>query len=346
MAAGKHLDAVGGQARRHAVDDGDHDAGHRRDRRRDRPGHREHALDGNAERLRHLLVERGGAHRKAVFRGAEEPGHADHHRDRHHEAHDIDGLDLQAEQADRLALEHARERLRVDAEDPFQRGLEHGGQADRHHDDGDDRLADHRPQDQDLDRDAEDEHEHQRHRHADPERHLVFGEQRPAHPGADQQQFALREIDDLRRLVDQHERHRDHAIERADHEAVDEELDQECGVHSAASASRGLAREVDHLQRGADALGGAVLEADHGVDGNAGVAAIDRVDDPGIFLVDDAAADLSGAGQFAVVGVELLVEQQESRDALRRRQRGVDRSRPPSAPARRLRGARRGRCRS
>ena len=51
----------------------------------------------------------------------------------------------------------------------------------------------------------------------------------PAHPGADQQQFALREVHDLRRLVDQHERHRDHAIERADHEAVDEELDEELG---------------------------------------------------------------------------------------------------------------------
>ena len=60
---------------------------------------------------------------------------------------------------------------------------------------------------------------------------LIFGEQRPAHPGADQQQFALREVDDLGRLVDQHERHRDHAIERADHEAVDQKLDQEREVH-------------------------------------------------------------------------------------------------------------------
>ena len=57
-------------------------------------------------------------------------------------------------------------------------------------------------------------------------------EQRPAHPGADQQQFALREVHDLRGLVDQHERHRDHAIERADHEAVDQKLDQELGVHA------------------------------------------------------------------------------------------------------------------
>ena len=75
--------------------------------------------------------------------------------------------------------------------------------------------------------------------------------------------------------------------------------------------------EIDHAERGADALGGAVLEADHGVDGNVALAAIDRVDDVGVFLVDDAAADFSGAGQFAVVGVEFLVEQQEAGNALR-----------------------------
>ena len=91
------------------------------------------------------------------------------------------------------------------------------------------------------------------------------------------------------------------------------------------SSQRRMACEIDHFQRGADALGGAVLEADHGVHGDIGVAPVDRIDNPGIFLVDDAAADLSGAGQFAVVGVEFLVEQQEFGDALRRRQRGVDR---------------------
>ncbi len=88
---------------------------------------------------------------------------------------------------------------------------------------------------------------------------------------------------------------------------------------------RNRAVEVDDFQRGADALGGAVLEADHGVDGDLAGAAIDAVDDIGIFLVDDAAADFSRPGQLAVVGIELLVEQQEFRDPLRGRQRGVDR---------------------
>src|ERR1700730_7823355 len=85
-----------------------------------------------------------------------------------------------------------------------------------------------------------------------------------------------------------------------------------------------ILRQIDDLKRGADALGGAVLETDLGIDRNIARAAIDRVDDTGVFFVDDAAADFSGAGEFAVVGVEFLEEQQEPGNALRRRQRGVD----------------------
>src|ERR1700687_2787346 len=72
-----------------------------------------------------------------------------------------------------------------------------------------------------------------------------------------------------------------------------------------------IARELDHRQCGADALGGAVLEADHGIDGNVALAAIDRVDDIGVFLVDDAATDFPRAREFPAIGVELLVEQRE-----------------------------------
>src|SRR5262249_38518502 len=54
--------------------------------------------------------------------------------------------------------------------------------------------------------------------------------------------------------------------------------------------------KIDDPQRGADTLGGAVLETDHGIDRNVGLAAIDRVDDVSVFLADHAAADFSGAG--------------------------------------------------
>ena len=86
-----------------------------------------------------------------------------------------------------------------------------------------------------------------------------------------------------------------------------------------------IASEIDHRQRGADSLGGAVLEADHGVDRDVALAAVDRVDNAGVFLVDDVAANLSRAGQFAVIGIEFLIEQEEAGNALRRRQRRVDR---------------------
>ena len=98
-----------------------------------------------------------------------------------------------------------------------------------------------------------------------------------------------------------------------------------CADRKRGLRDRHVVREIDHGERGADALGGAVLEADHGIDRNVALAAVDRVDNRRVFLVDDAAADFSGAGQFAVVRVEFLVEQQEFGDALRRRQRGVDR---------------------
>src|SRR4051794_3093722 len=59
--------------------------------------------------------------------------------------------------------------------------------------------------------------------------------------------------------------------------------------------------EVGHRQGGADALGSAVLEPDRGVDPVARAAGVDRRDEVVVLLVDDAAADLAGAGQLAVV---------------------------------------------
>src|SRR6266481_1945484 len=75
---------------------------------------------------------------------------------------------------------------------------------------------------------------------------------------------------------------------------------------------RRFASEIDDHKRGADALGGAVLETNHGIDWNVVLAAVDRIDDFGVFLVDDAAPDFPGASELAVIGVEFLVEQQEA----------------------------------
>src|SRR5699024_4543112 len=100
--------------------------------------------------------------------------------------------------------------------------FEHHGQADSHHDYGNDGFADHRPQQHHLQQHAENEHEYQRKQKADEKRHAEFHHHGPAHPGADQQELALGEVDDLCRLVDKYETHGHHAVERADDDAVDQ----------------------------------------------------------------------------------------------------------------------------
>ena len=58
----------------------------------------------------------------------------------------------------------------------------------------------------------------------------------------------------------------------------------------------------------------AVLEGDLGRDGGLGRAAVERIDQRRIALGDEAAAHLLGARQLAVVGVELLVQNEEAPD--------------------------------
>src|SRR3954462_4442816 len=87
---------------------------------------------------------------------------------------------------------------------------------------------------------------------------------------------------------------------------------------------RGVVPEIDDPEGRADTLRRSVLEPNHRIHRNFVLASVDRVDDVGVFIVDYAAADLSRSRQFAVIGVELLVEQKEPGDALRRWQRCVD----------------------
>src|SRR4029450_1191367 len=67
----------------------------------------------------------------------------------------------------------------------------------------------------------------------------------------------------------------------------------------------------------------AVLESDlHGDVGRRG-AAVERLDDAGVLLGDEAAADLAGTRHLGVVGVELLVQQQVALDLLNVGQGGI-----------------------
>src|SRR5690606_10380775 len=69
-----------------------------------------------------------------------------------------------------------------------------------------------------------------------PERQPEVHQHGPADPSADEQELALGEVHHLGGLVDQHERHGDHAVEHADDDAVDDQLQQQLPVHRAPSA--------------------------------------------------------------------------------------------------------------
>src|SRR5215475_4121162 len=77
--------------------------------------------------------------------------------------------------------------------------------------------------------------------------------------------------------------------------------------------------KTDHGERGLDPLRGAVLEPYLRVDVDVRPSGIDRTDDVAVFVGNDVAADLAGARQLAVVGIELLIKKQKLGDALARR---------------------------
>src|ERR1700730_8922840 len=66
-----------------------------------------------------------------------------------------------------------------------------------------------------------------------------------------------------------------------------------------------------------------IFVGDVGDELDVALAAVERLDDRIVFLGDVAPPDLAGAGDLVVVGVELLVQQQEAPDPRRRRQAGV-----------------------
>ena len=83
-------------------------------------------------------------------------------------------------------------------------------------------------------------------------------------------------------------------------------------------------RNVADCQLGAHLALAAVLESDLGLDAARRIAGIERLHQRLVSLRDDPPAHLARAGQFAVIGVELLVQDQEPAD-LRRRQGGLGR---------------------
>src|SRR5450755_1998513 len=95
---------------------------------------------------------------------------------------------------------------------------------------------------------------------------------------------------------------------RASHSSADA-AGLSCGL-----PNHGECRHVDDLQGGSHPAAAAVLELDLDVDELLGLAAVQRLHQHLIPLGNEAAADLARAGQLAVVGVELLVQDEEAAD--------------------------------
>ena len=107
-------------------------------------------------------------------------------------------------------------------------------------------------------------------------------------------------------------------------------------VYAALAVMAGKVRAARDLQVGRDAAHAAVLELHLGFDELRILAAVQRIDQHAVLLADEGAPHLAGAGQFVVVGVQLLVQDQEAADLRSRqarvaRQVGVDLPRSPAA---------------
>ena len=158
-------------------------------------------------------------------------------------------------------------------------------------------------------------------------------------------ELALREVDDLRRLVDEHESEGHDRIEGSDEKPVQHEFDvvhrcsplvhppaarrraagtpsATCGpgdapVQSAAariSSPGPCAIHVHHPEIGVDGPRGAVLVGDGDVGLHPVAVAVEGVDERPVPFGDDSAPDLPRAGDLPVVRIELLVEDEETLD--------------------------------
>ena len=98
--------------------------------------------------------------------------------------------------------------------------------SDRHHHGGEHRLAQHRPHHKAFDDEAEQNGKQDRAKRHHEDIAADRGRDGPCDIGHYHGHLALREIDQAGRLVDHRETHRDQAIDGADGEPGDQQLDQ------------------------------------------------------------------------------------------------------------------------
>ena len=128
---------------------------------------------------------------------------------------------------DRRVADRQRQRARLAADRDRRQPAQDGAEADGGHDDGDDRPTEQRPQHDALQPEAEDDHDRQRRNDAAHDGHALDGEDESGNEARQHHELALREVDGVGGLVDQHETQRDQRVHEPDRQAADGEREPE-----------------------------------------------------------------------------------------------------------------------
>ena len=217
-----------------------HDAGERGERGADDEGRRDHRVGPHAHQRGDARVLGGGPHRPAEP-GAVDEVHQARQRDRGDDQdQDLHVVDDGAEDVVRLAGQQDRERLVVRLPDDHRQRLQEQAHAHRGDQRRQARRVAQRPVGDLLDREvehrADDDRRDQRDQQQRPARQAEAGERGddgPARQRADHQHLAVGEVDQVDDPVDHRVAERDQRIDAAEHEAVDDLLDED--IHARAT---------------------------------------------------------------------------------------------------------------
>src|SRR6185437_2297402 len=227
----------------HAEAAAPHDAGDEADDAGDRPDDDPDGLQRDADAERRLMIVGDRAQGAADAGLLEEEGEAGDEDAGDGGGDEVELVDQDAADDDRVLGDADVEHLDVAAPDELAEAAEEEGDADRRHEQDDGFLVDQRAQHDALDDEGERHHHRDRRQEGEPYRHAEIDE---ADEGErrEQDHDALGEIEDARRLVDQHEAEGDERVHDAGQEPADDHLEEELGVVGDA----GEGRDEDRLE--------------------------------------------------------------------------------------------------
>ena len=183
----------------------DQETGHHADRRRQRPGKQPHFLNFNSHELRGAPVHAGGAHRNSRSGVCKKEVEQNHHQ--HGDPDDAQAVlcDARAEHIQGIGGEKGRKTNWIVTPDPPGRMMKDHPETDGGNQCIDLRRTLKRPDRNALSGETEQRPNRSSEHKNSNQRHPCLRQQREADEGAEHRHLALREIDDVRGLVDEDE---------------------------------------------------------------------------------------------------------------------------------------------